>query len=120
MVSRTTATAKPPLLPEGAADFLRRRMIEIAGLALIVAIGFFVRRIAGDVAGVVAAVLAAVHPLMWINDIMLLSEGLYQPFVVLVLWAAYVWVKSPTPRNVIVLGITIALMALVRDRKRVV
>ena len=85
-----------------------------AGLALVVGLGFFVRRLAGDVAGVVAAVIAAVHPLMWINDIMLLSEGLYQPFIVLVLWASYAWLKDPTRRNVIALGVAIALTALVR------
>ncbi len=86
----------------------------LCGFALIVALGLFVRRLAGDVAGVVAAVLAAVHPLMWINDIMLLSEGLYQPFVVLILWAAYEWVRRPTRRNIVIVGIAIALATLVR------
>jgi 4-amino-4-deoxy-L-arabinose transferase-like glycosyltransferase len=86
----------------------------LCGFALVVALGLFVRRLAGDVAGVVAAVLAAVHPLMWINDIMLLSEGLYQPFVVLILWAAYEWVRQPTRRNIVIVGIAIALATLVR------
>lgn len=86
----------------------------LAGFALIVGLGLFVRRLAGNVAGVVAALLAAVHPLMWVNDIMLLSEGFYQPFVVLVLWAAYEWVRAPTRRNIVILGVAIALATLVR------
>lgn len=84
------------------------------GLALVVSLGLFVRRLAGDTAGVVVALLAALHPLMWINDIMLLSEGMYQPFVVLVLWAAYEWARDPTRRRVVILGVAIALATLVR------
>lgn len=84
------------------------------GFVLIVVIGLFTRRLAGNVAGVVAAVIAAVHPLLWINDIMLLSEGMYQPFVVLVFWAGYEWIRVPSRRNIAVVGVSIALAALVR------
>ena len=54
-------------------------------MALVVSLGLLVRRLAGDLPGIIAAVLAALHPLMWINDMMLLSEGLYQPLIVAVL-----------------------------------
>lgn len=91
-----------------------RLVSTLAGLALILGLGFFVRRLAGDTAGVIAALLAAVHPLMWINDIMLLSEGLYQPFIVLVLWAAYEWIRKPSRRNIVILGVAIALATLIR------
>jgi len=84
------------------------------GFALVVAIGLFTRRLGGNVAGVVAAVIAALHPLMWINDIMLLSEGMYQPFIVLMFWAAYEWIREPSRRNVAILGISIALAAMIR------
>ena len=91
-----------------------RLVSTLAGFALIVSLGLLVRRLAGDLAGIIAAVLAALHPLMWINDIMLLSEGLYQPLIVAVLWAGYAWIEKPTTKRVIVLGAAIAIAALTR------
>ena len=91
-----------------------RLVSTLAGFALIVSLGLLVRRLAGDLAGIIAAVLAAVHPLMWINDMMLLSEGLYQPVIVAVLWAGYAWINKPTARRVVVLGAIIAIAALTR------
>lgn len=84
------------------------------GLVLIIVIGLFTRRLAGNAAGVIAAVIAAVHPLMWLNDMMLLSEGMYQPFVVLMFWASYEWIRDPTRRNIAVVGISIALATMIR------
>lgn len=91
-----------------------RLVSTLAGLALVVLLGLLVRRLAGNVAGVVAAVIAAVHPLMWINDIMLLSEGLYQPAIVVVLWSAYAWLNRPTIKRVAILGVAISIAALTR------
>ena len=91
-----------------------RLVSTLAGFALIVSLGLLVRRLAGDLAGVIAAVLAALHPLMWINDMMLLSEGLYQPVIVAVLWAGYAWIEKPTAKRVVVLGAVIAVAALTR------
>ncbi|MDE0067780.1 MAG: glycosyltransferase family 39 protein [Acidimicrobiaceae bacterium] len=91
-----------------------RLVSTLAGFALIVSLGLLVRRLAGDLAGIIAAVLAALHPLMWINDMMLLSEGLYQPLIVAVLWAAYAWIEKPTTRRIAVLGAVISVAALTR------
>ena len=99
-----------------------RGVSTLAGGALVVLIGLFARRLAsdlfgsavGDKAGVVAALLAAVHPLLWINDIMLLSEGLYQPLIVAVGWAGYVWSREPTRRRIVLLGVAIACAAMTR------
>ncbi len=84
------------------------------GLAMIVLIGLLARRLAGNIAGISAAVLAAVHPLLWINDVMLLSEGMYQATIVLVLLAAYWWIEHPDRRRVVLLGVAIAVAALTR------
>jgi len=84
------------------------------GLAMIVLIGLLARRLAGNIAGISAAVLAAVHPLLWINDVMLLSEGMYQATIVVVLLAAYWWIEHPDRRRVILLGAAIAIAALTR------
>ena len=91
-----------------------RLVSTLAGLALVVSLGLLVRRLAGDLAGIIAAGLAALHPLMWINDIMLLSEGLYHPLIVAVLWAGYSWIEKPTTKRVVVLGAAIAIAALTR------
>ncbi|MCY3850104.1 MAG: glycosyltransferase family 39 protein [Acidimicrobiaceae bacterium] len=91
-----------------------RLVSTLAGFALIVSLGLLVRRLAGDLAGIIAAALAAVHPLMWINDMMLLSEGLYQPLIVAVLWAGYAWVDKPTAKRVAILGAAVSIAALTR------
>jgi 4-amino-4-deoxy-L-arabinose transferase-like glycosyltransferase len=91
-----------------------RLVSTLCGMAFVVLVGLFARRLAGDLAGVIAAIIAALHPLMWVNDIMLLSEGLYQPLVVVVLWAAYDWTEHPDRRRVALLGAAIALAALTR------
>lgn len=93
---------------------VHRLAASLWGLVLILAVGLFTRRLAGNVAGVTAAVIAALHPLMWINDMMLLSEGMYQPFVVLMFWAAYEWIEAPTRRNIVILGVAIALATMIR------
>jgi 4-amino-4-deoxy-L-arabinose transferase-like glycosyltransferase len=86
----------------------------LCGLAVVVLIGLLTCRIAGDLAGVVAAAIAAVHPLIWINDLMLLTEGLYQVLVVVVLWTAYDWIERPDRRRAAVIGAAIAFAALTR------
>ena len=91
-----------------------RLVSTLAGFALVVSLGLLVRRLAGDVAGIVAAVLAALHPLMWINDIMLLSEGLYQPLIVAVLWGGYAWIENPTTKRIVILGALVSVAALTR------
>ena len=91
-----------------------RVVSTLCGFAMVVLIGLLARRLAGGTAGVVAAAIAAVHPLLWINDIMLLSEGFYQPIVVVVLWTAYDWVERPDRRRVAVLGAAIAIATLTR------
>ena len=91
-----------------------RLVSTLAGLALVVSLGLLVRRLAGDLPGIIAAVLAALHPLMWINDMMLLSEGLYQPLIVAVLWAGYAWVEKPTTKRIVILGAVISIAALTR------
>ncbi len=84
------------------------------GFLLVVGVGLLARRIGGNIAGVVAAGLAAVHPLMWINDVMLLSEGMYQAVIVAVIWVAYDWTERPDRRRMALVGVAIAVAALTR------
>lgn len=90
--------------------------VTIVPLATVVA-----RRLATARAGIVAAGLAATYPMLWINDGMLLSEGLYAPLIGAVLWASYAFVDDRSPPSsawrdgpAAVLGLAVGAAALTR------
>ncbi len=87
---------------------------SFVGAVTIVAVGLLARRLAGDRAGVVAAALAAVHPLLWINDAMVMSELLYQPVIVATMWLAVTYAERPSARAAAAVGAAVAAAALVR------
>lgn len=86
----------------------------LAGVVGVVLIGIVARRVAGPRAGVIAAVLAAVTPMLWINDGMLLSEALYVPMVALAMLAGYHFWQKPTIGTAVLMGAVIGLAALTR------
>ena len=92
----------------------QRVLACLLGAATTVLTAMLARRLGGDRAGWIAGAVAAVHPLLWINDVMLMSESLYQPAVVLVMTAAYAYAHKPGLARVAVLGALIAAAALVR------
>src|SRR5690606_33917816 len=61
-----------------------------------------------------AAAIAAVHPLLWINDGMLLSEAVYAPLVALALVLTYWFRDGPSPRRAAALGFVVMLAAHTR------
>lgn len=99
---------------------LAHRVVScFAGAAMVALVGLLARRLAGgegrgDRAGLIAAVLATVHPLLWVNEGLILSEPLYGVAIALVLFAAYRVYDEPTWRRGAVLGAAIALAALTR------
>ena len=84
------------------------------GTVTVVLVGLLGRRVAGDRAGLIAAAVAAVYPLLWLADGSLMSESLYGALIVAVLLAAYAYLDARTVRRVAVLGALIALAALTR------
>lgn len=91
------------------------RLVSMAaGVAGVVLIGIVARRLAGPRAGIIAAVLAAVTPMLWINDGMLLSEALYVPMIALALLAGYHFWQKPSFASATVMGAMISLAALTR------
>ncbi len=92
----------------------QRFLISFVGTSTVVLVAILARRLAGDLAGWIAAGLAAVHPLLWINDAMLMSESLYQPAVVIVMIAAVIYCEAPSRKRAAIVGVTIGLAALVR------
>lgn len=99
---------------------LAHRVVScLAGAATVALVGLLARRLAGgpgagDRAGLLAAGLAAVYPILWVNDGLILSEPLYGVTIVGVLFAAYHLYDDPTPRRALLLGGAIALAALTR------
>ena len=92
----------------------QRFLLTFVGAATIVLIGMLARRLAGDIAGWIAAAIAAAHPLLWINDTVLMSESLYQPVLVIVLLVAVAYADAPTMGRALMVGATIAIASLVR------
>jgi 4-amino-4-deoxy-L-arabinose transferase-like glycosyltransferase len=92
----------------------QKLLLGLVGTTTVVLIGLLGRRVAGDRAGLIAAAVAAVYPLLWLADGSLMSESLYGAFVVAVLLAAYAYHDARTGRRAAVLGALIGLAALTR------
>jgi 4-amino-4-deoxy-L-arabinose transferase-like glycosyltransferase len=92
----------------------QRRLMCVMGTATVGTIGLVGRRIANARVGVVAAVIAAVYPNMWINDGMLMSETPFVFAIALSLWFTYGILRSPTIRNVVGLSACLTLAAMTR------
>ena len=90
---------------------------SVLGAAVIVLIGLIARRLAGDRAALIAAVIAAFYPQLWINDGMVLAEPASEFTVALVVLVAYrLWDRRDLLTGVI-LGATIALATLTRSEQ---
>ncbi len=86
----------------------------LAGAAGVVLLALVARRLGGDRAGLLAGCVAALHPLLWINDAMVLSESLYVPMVALVMLTAYRYWDHPDRAGAVAVGVTVALAGLTR------
>jgi 4-amino-4-deoxy-L-arabinose transferase-like glycosyltransferase len=93
---------------------LQRATMALVGALAVLTIGYVARELAGARVGVVAAVLAAVYPGLWVNDLVATSES---P-AVLLLAASLLLVlryrREPTTRRLVLLGLTLGLLALDR------
>src|SRR3954453_4084838 len=119
-----TTADHPPLYPlylslfslVGLKSWAAHRVAScLLGAATVGAVGILGRRVGGDRVGLVAAGIAAVYPLLWVNDATVLSESLYGPLIALALIAAYRVIDRPTAGRAAVLGAVVALAALTRS-----
>jgi len=119
-----TATAlHPPLFPLllavasalGLKSYLAQRAAScIVGAAAILAIGVLGRRIGGERAGLLAATLAVIYPVMISSDAAVMPETLLGLLVALTALAAYRLADRPSVPRAAALGALIALAALAR------
>ena len=84
------------------------------GAATVVAVGLCGRRVLGDRGGLLAAILAAAHPALWINDGLVVAETAYALTLAVVLLLAYRFHDAPGRWNAILLGLAIGVAGLAR------
>jgi 4-amino-4-deoxy-L-arabinose transferase-like glycosyltransferase len=87
----------------------------VLGAIAVLAIGLTARELAGDRAGLIAAVLAAIYPNLWINDAALVSETPFVLLTTLFLWAAIRCWRRPTFGRVAWVSLWIGLASLTRS-----
>jgi 4-amino-4-deoxy-L-arabinose transferase-like glycosyltransferase len=87
----------------------------VLGAGTVVVTGFAGREVAGRRAGLIAAVLAAIYPNVWVQDGTLESETMAIFTVALVLLLAYRFVRSPSWWRMAWLGVACGLAALARS-----
>jgi 4-amino-4-deoxy-L-arabinose transferase-like glycosyltransferase len=87
----------------------------VLGAVAVALCGLVGRQVAGPRAGLIAAVIAAAYPYMWMHDGMLLAETMSIFTIVLVLWATYRFVEAPSALRAAVIGIACGLAALTRS-----
>ena len=86
----------------------------VIGAGTILVIGLVGRRVGGPRVGVIAAVIAAAYPNLWLVDGVVLSEDLFALTIGLTILAAYRFRDRPDVLSACFVGATIALAALVR------
>jgi 4-amino-4-deoxy-L-arabinose transferase-like glycosyltransferase len=84
------------------------------GAGTILVIGLVGRRVGGPRAGIIAGVIAAAYPNLWLVDGVVLSEDLFALTIGLTILAAYRFRDRPDVLSACFVGATIALAALVR------
>ncbi len=124
LLHRVRATAEyPPLFPALLAIPARlglhsvdsqRIFAGLIGVGTVVLIGLLGRRVGGPVVGIVAAALAAISPMLFLSEGILMAEAVYAPLVVLVLLLAYRAYDEPSFGRFAALGVAIGLATLAR------
>jgi len=92
-----------------------RLTVAFAGSLVVLLIGLSARAVAGHRAGVIAALLAAVYPNLWMNDGLLMSETFAALGVAAVVALAYALLRRPALPLAIALGAGCAVAMLSRS-----
>jgi 4-amino-4-deoxy-L-arabinose transferase-like glycosyltransferase len=99
---------------ESTTQLVVRFEMLLIGLGGIVLMALLARRLAGETAGLVAAVIAATYPYLWVNDGLIMSESLAVLLVTGALLLVLDLRDRPTPRRAVALGLVCGLAALAR------
>jgi asparagine N-glycosylation enzyme membrane subunit Stt3 len=94
--------------------FAHKLVACVIGTGTVVLVGLVGRQVAGATAGVIAAVLAAGYPNLWVVDGIVMPESLFGFTIALTLWLAYRFARAPRPLAAALTGVAVGLAALVR------
>lgn len=124
LLERVRPTAEyPPLFPAlvSIVSFVgvtsvegQRLAMTLVGTGTVVAVGLLGRRVGGENVGLVAAGLAAVYPMLFLSDGVLMAETPYVLLVTVALLLAYRAADQPSRGRFALLGVAIGLSALTR------
>ncbi|HEY3830664.1 MAG TPA: acyltransferase family protein [Acidimicrobiia bacterium] len=99
----------------GTSELTHRLASTLLGAGAVFFVGVLARMLFNDDrAGWIAAGMAAVYAHMWINDEMLMSEGMYQLWMVIAFITVYRFWRDPKRSNAAWMGAAIAMAALSR------
>lgn len=99
-------------LPPGATP--QRLTMAVLGAVVVLLVGVLGRVLAGRRAGLLAALLAAGYPNMWIPNGIVMSETVTMLMVAFILLATYRFFRSPGPANAALLGLACGVEMLAR------
>ncbi len=94
--------------------FAQRVTMIVLGMAVIAVVGLAGRRLGGDRVGLIAAVVAAALPALWVNDVLVMSETPSALAIASVLFLALGLADRPSLRAAAVAGAACGLAALAR------
>jgi 4-amino-4-deoxy-L-arabinose transferase-like glycosyltransferase len=123
-VGRPVPTAyHPPLYPLalsvvsvlGGTSIVAHQVVgAFIGAATVLVLGLLGRYLFGWRTGIAVAVIAALHPNLWISDGLILPETPYALAIGGAIFAAYAVIDRPTVRRAALLGLVLGAAALVR------
>jgi 4-amino-4-deoxy-L-arabinose transferase-like glycosyltransferase len=101
---------------EGGDHVLAQRLtMAVFGAGVVVLTALVGRTVGGDRAGIVAAIVAALYPNLWMNDGLVMSETLATGAVALAILLAYRFGRDPTWQNAGWLGAACGIAVLARS-----
>ena len=93
---------------------LMRFTMVLLGLGTVVVLALLARALGGDIAGLIAAGIAALDPNLWMNDGLVMSETLCVLLMSAVLLVTYRVLRGASWRWILALGALCGLLALAR------
>jgi 4-amino-4-deoxy-L-arabinose transferase-like glycosyltransferase len=110
----TVFLVMPATLLEPHGYTLQRATIGVLGALCVVAIAYVARELAGPRVGLCAAVLAALYPGLWVNDLVATSETPAVLLLTVTLLLVLRYRRAPSVGGLVLLGVTLGLLALDR------
>ena len=96
-------------------QFWQRATMTVLGIAVIVLVSLIARRVGGRAVGVIAGVIAAAYPNLWLSDSLVMSETLVVLMVVIVLGAALLHRERFGLRSALLLGVAVGIAGHARS-----